>query len=66
LLLEQQNRLTPVIEKSEVPHDVTEKSKKAWTSSLMPVGSSWSSVVNESADYYCSIHVTMKGKLIVQ
>jgi plastocyanin len=49
-----------------VPHDVTEESKKAWTSSLMPVGASWSLIVNESAGYYCSIHVIMKGKLVVQ
>jgi plastocyanin len=49
-----------------VAHDVTEESNKAWTSSVMPVGQSWSLVVNQSADYYCSIHVVMKGKLIVQ
>lgn len=49
-----------------VIHDVTEESNKAWTSSLMPVGESWSLIVNQSADYYCSIHVVMKGKLIVQ
>jgi plastocyanin len=49
-----------------VPHDVTEESKKAWTSSLMPVGTSWRLIVNESAGYYCSIHVVMKGKLVVQ
>lgn len=49
-----------------VAHDVTEEPVKAWTSSLMPVGESWSMVVTQSADYYCSIHVVMKGKLIVQ
>ena len=49
-----------------VAHDVTEESNKSWTSSLMPVGQSWSLVVTQSADYYCSIHVVMKGKLIVQ
>ena len=49
-----------------VAHDVTEESNKAWTSSVMPVGQSWSLVVNQSADYYCSIHVVMKGKLIVK
>jgi plastocyanin len=54
------------INKDIVSHDVTEESNKAWTSSLMPVGESWSLVVNESADYYCSIHVVMKGRLIVQ
>ena len=49
-----------------VAHDVTEESSKAWTSSLIPIGKSWSLVVTQSADYYCSIHVVMKGKLIVQ
>lgn len=49
-----------------VAHDVTEQPSKAWTSSVMPVGTSWSLVVTQSADYYCSIHVVMKGKLVVQ
>lgn len=49
-----------------VAHDVTEESGKAWTSSLIPVGKSWSLVVTQSADYYCSIHVVMKGKVVVQ
>ncbi len=49
-----------------VPHDVTEEPGKAWTSSVMPAGVSWSLVVTKSADYYCSIHVVMKGKLLVQ
>jgi plastocyanin len=49
-----------------VAHDVTEEPGKAWTSSIMPAGASWSLVVAKSADYYCSIHVVMKGKLLVQ
>lgn len=49
-----------------VAHDVTEELNKDWTSSLLPVGQSWSLVVSQSADYYCSIHVVMKGKLVVQ
>ena len=49
-----------------VTHDVTEEPGKTWTSSVIPVGGSWSMVVNQSADYYCSIHVVMKGKLVVQ
>lgn len=49
-----------------VAHDVTEESSKVWTSSLLPVGQSWSLVVTQSADYYCSIHMVMKGKLVVQ
>lgn len=48
-------------------HDVTEEPNKAWTSSAMPSGKSWSLVVTKSADYYyCSIHVVMKGKLVVE
>ena len=47
-------------------HDVTEQPGNAWTSSSMPVGASWQKVVTESADYYCSIHVVMTGKLVVE
>lgn len=49
-----------------VAHDVTEEENKLWTSGPLAPGESWSLVVNESADYYCSIHVVMKGKLILQ
>jgi len=49
-----------------VEHDVTEEPGKAWTSSAMPAGASWSLVVAKSADYYCSIHVVMKGKIVVK
>lgn len=49
-----------------VTHDVTEEKSKLWTSGPLAAGQSWSLVVKESADYYCSIHVVMKGKLLVQ
>ena len=49
-----------------VAHDVTEEKNKVWTSGPLAPRESWSLVVAESADYYCSIHVVMKGKLIVQ
>ena len=49
-----------------VPHDITEASRKVWTSTPIPVDSSWTLVVSETADYYCSIHPVMKGKLLVQ
>lgn len=54
------------INKDIVVHDVTEEPNKLWTSSVIPTGKSWSLVVTQSADYYCSIHVVMKGKLTVQ
>jgi plastocyanin len=49
-----------------VAHDVTEAPGKAWASPIMASGASWSLVVEKSADYYCSIHVVMKGKLLMQ
>jgi plastocyanin len=49
-----------------VAHNVTELSNKAWSSSTLPSGQSWKMVVNRSAQYYCSIHPTMKGSLVVQ
>ena len=54
------------INKDITDHDVTEETKKAWTSSKLPMGKSWSKVVEESANYFCSLHVVMKGKLIVE
>ena len=54
------------INRDIVAHDVTEEPGKAWTSSIMPTGATWSFIVTKSADYYCSIHVVMKGKLLVQ
>jgi plastocyanin len=53
------------INRDIVTHDVTEDPGKAWTSSVMPTGATWSFIVTKSADYYCSIHVVMKGKLLV-
>ncbi len=54
------------INKDMVVHDVTEENNKAWNSSPLSPNQSYSMVVNESADYYCSIHPVMKGKLRVQ
>jgi plastocyanin len=49
-----------------VDHDVTEEKTKAWTSSVIHSGKSWRMVATESCDYFCSIHVVMKGKIIVE
>ncbi len=54
------------INRDIVAHDVTEEPGKTWASTTMPPGASWSWIVTESANYYCSIHVVMKGKLLVQ
>lgn len=48
-----------------VMHDVTEELHKSWTSSPLSVGNSWDLVVSQSAEYICSLHVVMKGKIIM-
>src|SRR4030095_3199191 len=45
-----------------VNHCVTEESK-GWTSSAIPGGSSWKMVVSSAANYYCAIHLVMKGRI---
>jgi plastocyanin len=49
-----------------VAHDITEEKDKSWSSSLLQPGKSWKLVVKESADYYCSIHVVMKGSFEIK
>ncbi len=51
------------INQDMVAHDVTEEKTKAWTSSMLADGQSWKMAVNAEADYYCSIHVVMKGRI---
>lgn len=54
------------INKGIVDHDVTEQDSNSWTSGKMVPGSSWKMAVEKSGDYYCSIHVVMKGRVIVE
>ncbi len=49
-----------------VEHDITEEDKKLWSSSPLPPGQSWSKVIDGSANYFCSLHVVMKGKIIAK
>ena len=53
------------INKDFVDHDVSEEKSKTWTSSVIHPGKQWSNVIEKGADYFCSIHVVMKGKLKV-
>lgn len=47
-------------------HNVTEEKTKAWSSPSLAPGDSYKMVVNESSDYYCSLHPVMKGKLLAE
>ncbi len=53
------------INKDILAHDVTENSN-TWASGSMAAGASWSKVFNETSDYFCSVHVVMKGKVLVR
>lgn len=53
------------INKDIVPHNVTDLPGNKWTSGTLARGSSWERKINNTLDYYCSIHPTMKGKIIV-
>lgn len=54
------------INRDIVVHDATEFSDKKWSSGPMKNGDTWKMEVNKSYDYFCSIHITMKGKIIVE
>ncbi len=49
-----------------VTHDVTEEFSKAWTSPPLQSQQSWTLDITASANYYCSLHPVMKGKIIVE
>lgn len=51
------------INQGMVEHDVTQYPDKEWTSDTLARGASWKMAIEESFDYFCSIHITMKGKV---
>lgn len=53
------------INKDIVEHNATEDNK-AWQSPTLQMGDSWKFVPEKSADYYCSIHIVMKGRIEVK
>ena len=46
-----------------VDHDVTEEKNKKWTSGVMKKGASWKMIAITNVDYFCSLHVIMKGQI---
>ena len=48
-----------------VEHDVTEQTLMSWTSSRLSPGTAWKMVATNSEGYYCSLHVIMKGQIVV-
>lgn len=48
-----------------VPHNATEI-KRLWGSPTLRSGDKWQFIPTHTADYYCSLHLVMKGKINVQ
>lgn len=48
-----------------VAHNATEKNN-LWASPLLANGKSWTFSPEKTSDYYCTVHVVMKGKIIVE
>ena len=53
------------INKDIVAHNATEV-KNTWASPMLQTGQSWTFNPEKTADYYCTVHVVMKGKIIVK
>ena len=53
------------INKDIVGHNATEVSK-VWASPMLQTGQSWTFTPEKTSDYYCTVHVVMKGKIIVK
>ncbi len=49
-----------------VAHDVTQFPDKTWSSDSIQPGQSWEKAFGDSVDYFCSIHPTMKGKILIR
>jgi plastocyanin len=62
----QKNDTIVFVNKDIVLHNVTELSKAAWRSPTMNPGDSFRLVAKQSCNYFCSLHVVMKGKIDVE
>ncbi|HET8754253.1 MAG TPA: plastocyanin/azurin family copper-binding protein [Salinimicrobium sp.] len=65
-LVVQRNDVVKWINKDIVLHNATEKKTAAWASPTLDRGDSWEMTVTESAEYFCTLHVAMTGKITVK
>ncbi len=52
--------------KGIVEHNITDFPDEEWRSENFFPGQKWERTFDESNEYYCSIHPTMKGEIIVE
>ena len=53
------------INKDIVAHNATE-TDNAWASQMLTNEQSWTFSPDKTSDYYCTVHIVMKGKIIVK
>ena len=53
------------INKDIVGHNATEVNK-VWASPMLQTGQSWTFTPEKTSDYYCTVHLVMKGNIIVK
>mgnify|MGYP002738856843 CR=1 FL=1 len=54
------------INRDIVDHDVTDHDDDAYASGTLKPGDSWKHVFENDANYYCSLHVIMEGRIEVE
>ena len=54
------------VNKDFFPHDVAKFKDKSWRSSPLQKDDTWSKIITKSEDYYCTLHVVMKGKIVLK
>ncbi len=54
------------INKDIVDHNITEEGNHLWSSDTLKVAHSWKKAIADSSHYFCSIHPSMKGRLVLK
>lgn len=54
------------INRDIVDHDVTDHDGDAFASGTLKPGEMWKHVFDSDANYYCSLHVIMEGRIEVE
>lgn len=54
------------INKGIVKHNIVDFPKKEWSSPTLEPGDSWTFTPKKGGVYYCSLHVVMKGAIVIK
>ena len=47
-------------------HDVASVNNNSWKTKPLEKGESWTKVITKDEDYFCPLHIVMKGKIILK